>query len=88
MKLSETRADCSAKVIRWIIENEHHRGYWTGSIEHPKEFVLDGHFARLRIPAEIHQPGLMIGSDYSTTKRMYEPTDLGRAALAQSVEKK
>lgn len=88
MRLTETIATCSADVIRWIVENEHHRGYWTGSIEHPREFILEGRSARLCIPVKIHKPGLIQGADYNATGRMYEPTDAGRAALAQSVEKK
>ena len=84
MRLTETIATCSADVIRWIVENEHHHGYWTGSPESRAEFCLEGKTKRLRIPARVHKPGLIQGADFKATGRMYEPTASGRAALAQS----
>jgi len=83
MNRVETVAICPADVIRWIIANEHYHGYWTGPLERPTAFCLEGDTARIRIPAKIHQPGLMTGSDFAKTKRMYEPTPAGRAALEQ-----
>lgn len=87
MKLTETVATCTADVMRWIVANEHHYGYWTGPMDRRSTFCLEGETARLKIPAKVHQPGMMTGSDFAKTKRMYEPTTAGRAALEQSKEK-
>lgn len=79
-----TVASSTADVMKWILANEHHRGWWTGPMEARTSFYLEGETARLRIPAAIHRPGMMRGADYEKTKRMYEPTDAGRAALQSS----
>jgi hypothetical protein len=83
MKLTETVATCTADVMRWILANNHHHGYWTGPLDRRTAFCLEGNRARLRIPALIHRPGMMEADDFEKTGRMYKPTPAGRAALSQ-----
>jgi len=85
MKLRETVAKSTADVMRWIVENDHHHGYWTGPVENPTAFMLCGKTNCLRIPARIHIPGMMEADDFDRTGRMYRPTDAGRAALSDEV---
>lgn len=79
-----TVAKCTADVMRWIIDNEHHHGYWVGPSENRMAFFLEGKNAKLKIPVDVHKPGMMAGSDYRKTNRMYEPTPAGRSALQEA----
>lgn len=75
--MKQTTSKSLAETLAWISENNHHRGYWTDG---EKFFVLEGETARLRIPVDIHVPGMMEGDDYAVTGKMYRPSE---AALAQ-----
>lgn len=64
------------ETLKWISENDHHRGYWTDG---ERFFVLEGESARLRIPVGIHVPGMMEGDDFGVTGKMYRPSEAGLA---------
>jgi hypothetical protein len=76
--IKQTISKNLVETLDWITENAHHRGYWTGG---EKFFVLEGQDATLFIPVAVHVPGMMEGDDWKTTKRMYRPSEAGRAFL-------
>lgn len=82
-RLTETTAKTTADVMRWIIANEHYEGYWTGPVDNRVALVLKGPTALLTIPADVHVPGMMKPTNYHEKKRMFEPSEAGRAALQE-----
>jgi hypothetical protein len=82
--MKQTTSSSLIETLTWITENDHHRGYWTDG---EKFFVLEGEDARLRIPVDIHAPGMMEGDDFRQTGKMYRPSDHGRAVLLSNGER-
>jgi hypothetical protein len=81
--MKETTSRSLAESLAWISENSHHSGHWsTGE----KFFVLEGNSARLRIPVEVHVPGMM-EADERGTGRMYRVSAAGHAFLVAQAER-
>lgn len=76
--MRQTTSQNLAETLNWISRNDHHRGYWTVG---EKFFVLEGRDARLRIPVEIHVPGMIEGDDFAETGKMFRPSEAGRNFL-------
>lgn len=80
--MKQTTSRSLSETLSWISENNHHRGYWTAGEEF---FVLEGNAARLRIPVDIHVPGMMEADEWTETGKMYRPSEAGRRALSNGV---
>ncbi|MGY3582348.1 hypothetical protein ACVIGB_000728 [Bradyrhizobium sp. USDA 4341] len=81
--MKEKTSRSLVESLAWISENDHHSGHWSAG---EKFFVLDGHSARLRIPAEVHVSGMMEADDRGTG-RMYRVSAAGHAFLAAQAER-
>lgn len=81
-KINEVKATSAIEALRWIVENEHHEGYARPEVN-PKGLVLVGNNQQLFIPKGM-TADLLEPSDFSVTKRMFEPSAAGRALLNQA----
>jgi hypothetical protein len=74
-------AKTTADVVRWVRDNKHYEGWWSGSYSAPTHFTLRGKNTTLVIPAAIHDPEAIEPDDFATTGRMYRPSAKGLALL-------
>lgn len=74
-------AKTTADVVRWVRDNKHYEGWWSGRHDAPTSFTLRGRNTTLVIPTHVHDPDAIECDDFDKTGRMYRPSAKGLALL-------
>ncbi|TDH35741.1 hypothetical protein E2A64_10425 [Pseudohoeflea suaedae] len=79
--MTQTKAKTMKQALEWIVDHEHHEGWWGFGHGTERCLTLAGNEHSLVIPESVHEPGLFEPC-WPLGGRMYRPSAAGLEVMA------